>query len=293
MSAGVGGIFITGTDTDVGKTVVTAGLAAVLERRRAVPGGVRLWKPAQSGFRAGEPGADSYRLVMASGVRQTEASTASYSFAAPLAPWTAAAREGRQIDMPALVAAGRQRLAEAGLLLVEGAGGLLVPLTGEQLVADLAVALGLPLLIVARPGLGTVNHTLLTVRTARSLGLDVIGVVLNGCRAEQAEAARDNAQMIERFGAVPVLGVLPWLGAEPCEAGAAAEQPAGERAAGEPAAGDRAPEQQTAAERAAGNEADDGQAVEAETGWGAWRDKLARAVEASVHWEPLLAYIRK
>lgn len=225
------GVFVTGTDTGVGKTAVAAGLAALAERRLRergpaepaagavsppaapeVPRAVRLWKPAQSGAAPGAADADSRRLQRASGLAQEEADIASYTLEAPLAPWIAARLAGGGIDYPRLVREGRERLARGDFLLAEGAGGLAVPLTAERLVADLARDLALPLLIVARPGLGTVNHTVLTAAYARQFGLDVAGVILNGVRPDM-EPARlaENREMIERFGGVRVWGALPWL----------------------------------------------------------------------------------
>lgn len=209
------GLFVTGTDTDVGKTWVTSALAAAIHRRldsAERTQNLRLWKPVQSGVRMGEAHADSYRLVQGSGLPQRESDTATITLEAPLAPWMAANREGKTIDWEALVQEGHQRLQTGGPLLVEGAGGLIVPLTGQRLVADLAAALDLPLLIVARPKLGTVNHTLLTVEYARQRGLQVAGVIMNGYEDEYDPSLAENRRMIETFGQVRVWGMLPWNG---------------------------------------------------------------------------------
>lgn len=223
------GLFITGTDTGVGKTKVTAGMAGALLRRPALLGAdpgrdglcsarpVRVWKPVQTGVASpDECDADSFRLAFESGLPQGASEVASLTFADPLAPWMAARRAGRPLDYGALLAEGCRRLeAEArdGFLLVEGAGGLAVPLTETKLVADLAAALGLPALIVARPGLGTVNHTLLTVAFARQCGIRVAGVILNESAAGGADRfqVEENAEMIETFGRVPVVGKLPFV----------------------------------------------------------------------------------
>jgi dethiobiotin synthetase len=109
---------------------------------------------------------------------------------------------------------------EERFCLIEGAGGLLVPLTESHTIADFAGDLQLPILIVARPGLGTVNHTLLTIEVARARGLRVLGVVINGVTAEHEEQAiSENVEMIERFGQVAVVGVVPWLTESEIEAG--------------------------------------------------------------------------
>lgn len=212
------GLFITGTDTGVGKTSVTAGLAAVL--REGVPvrdgynaGNVQVWKPVQTGIPSAEaPESDSYRLRKEGGLEQQERDIATLTLPDPLAPWMAARRIGETIDVDALLAEGRSRLSAGDFLLVEGAGGLAVPLTERHLVADLAAGLGLPLLIVARPGLGTVNHTLLTVAAAKQSGIPIAGIVLNGYRHTDTDmpAVRENAEMIETFSGIPVVGLLPW-----------------------------------------------------------------------------------
>ncbi|MGG2198078.1 dethiobiotin synthase [Paenibacillus validus] len=206
------GLFVTGTDTNVGKTWVTAALAAYTFRKLGgLPSPVEIWKPVQSGVQLGDPDADSFRLAYGSGLPQTEPETVTITLREPLAPWVAAEREGKTIGWAALESEGRRRMTEGGPLLVEGAGGLLVPLTGDRTVADLALALGLPLLIVARATLGTVNHTLMTIECARSRGLDVAGVILNGYEEENDASLVDNVRMIERFGGTSVWATLPWM----------------------------------------------------------------------------------
>ncbi|MER3412041.1 MAG: dethiobiotin synthase, partial [Thermoleophilia bacterium] len=132
-----------------------------------------------------------------------------------LAPLVAARLEGRALDLGEVADATRRLASGHAYCLVEGAGGLLAPMGTGWTVADLALALDLPLLVVARPGLGTVNHTLLTVREARRYGLSVLGVVINESapvsRADDPSVAT-NAELIEAFGQVPVLARIPWLG---------------------------------------------------------------------------------
>ena len=205
------GLFVTGTDTDVGKTQVTAGLALALREHCSVG----LWKPVQSGVEPGSPYSDSYRLWAGSGADGAESDLVDGTFSWPLAPWMAARRVGSEIVYDELVQIGERRLAEHDLLLVEGAGGLAVPLTAERMVIDLMVDLQLPTLVVARTGLGTVNHTLLTVEALRRRKLDVLGVILNDVpKPADAQMIAENVEMIERFGDVQVLGVLPWLAAD-------------------------------------------------------------------------------
>ena len=211
------GVFITGTDKGVGMTLVASVVAAALQRRLDGEGGGRvgLWKPVQTGVRDDASLSDSARLVLGSGLSIREADAFSYAFPDPVLPWMAAQRVGARISLAQLEAEGAERRAACDRLVVDGAGGLAVPLTDRHVVADLAAALALPVLIVARPGVGTVNHTLLTVAYARGAGLAPIGVVLNGWRDGQADVMEENAMMIERFSGVPVIGKLPWMPGTP------------------------------------------------------------------------------
>ncbi len=217
------GLFVTGTDTEVGKTWVAAGLVLAL-RRAGLDIGV--WKPVQSGCRRGDPQADSHLLRTNGGVEDPEDLICPHSFEHPLPPLLAAQLAGTELTIDTLLDDGRRLAERHRFLLVEGAGGLAVPLTPEAMVIDLAVALALPVLVVARPGLGTINHTLTTVAYLRQHGLPVLGVIFNGYREalpppidslEQIStlSGRDrsettNPYLVERFGQVPVLGCLPW-----------------------------------------------------------------------------------
>jgi dethiobiotin synthetase len=204
----VNGLFVTGTDTAVGKTVVTAGITAAL---RARGHGVGVAKPIQSGALAEDPAGDAQLLKRWTGVPDGAEEIAPYSFAAALAPLVAAELEGRAVALAEAVEAVQAIAERHEAVIVEGAGGLMVPLGTDWTVADLALALGLPVLVVARAGLGTVNHSTLTVLALRSLGLEPIGVVLNGAADESSER---NAQLIEQLSAVPVLGCIPLLEGE-------------------------------------------------------------------------------
>ncbi len=199
---------MTGTDTGVGKTVVTGGIVAAL---RARGHNVGVAKPLQSGALADDPAGDAMLLREWSGVSETATEIAPYSFAAALAPSVAAELEGRVVTLVDAVDAVHAIAERHDAVVVEGAGGLIVPLGPDWTVADLAVALALPVLVVARAGLGTVNHSSLTVRVLRSLGLDPVGVVLNG---PADESSRRNAQLIEELADVRVLGHTPAVDGE-------------------------------------------------------------------------------
>src|SRR5918912_1688031 len=169
------GLFVTATDTGVGKTEVAC---AIVRAARAGGVDVGAMKPAQSGHVAGEP-SDAARLAQAAGGADPAELVCPYTFAAPLAPAVAARLAGVEVSFGRILDAARALAARHAALVVEGAGGLLVPLTERETYADLAGALGLPVLVVARAGLGTVNHTALTVEALRARGLALAGVVLN------------------------------------------------------------------------------------------------------------------
>jgi dethiobiotin synthetase len=199
---------VTGTDTGVGKTVVTAGIVAAL---RARGHDVGVAKPLQSGALADDPSGDAMLLRQWTRVPETAAEIAPYSFAAALAPSVAAELEERTVTLSDALGAVQAIAEQHDAVVVEGAGGLIVPLGPGWTVADFAVALALPVLVVARAGLGTVNHSALTVQALRSLGLDPVGVVLNG---PADESSRRNAQLIEELADVRVLGHTPVLAGE-------------------------------------------------------------------------------
>lgn len=178
------GVFVTGTDTDVGKTLVSAWLTQAW--------GADYWKPVQTG--AAE--ITDYGTV-AHLVPDAVIHPATYVFQAPLSPHEAARREGARIDLSALVPPKTDNV-----LVVEGAGGAMVPLNEIALTVDFMERLGLPALVVTRSNLGTINHTLMTLEVLRRRRIPILGVVMNG----QKNPA--NRQAIEHFGAVPVLAEI-------------------------------------------------------------------------------------
>ena len=213
------GVFVTGTATGVGKTVVAAALAAWC-RSRGIAVGVM--KPVASGGRVVREGTrrrlvseDALTLARASGSRDPWELVNPVCFREPIAPWAAAQRERRRIDLAALAAAFEQLAGRHAFVIVEGAGGLLVPTSPAETMADLAARLKLPLLVVARAGLGTQNHTLLTLSCARARGLPVSGVILNhaappGRGRLGGAIVRSNVEALARLAGVPVAGPLPF-----------------------------------------------------------------------------------
>jgi len=203
--------FITGTDTGVGKSVVTGALAAAL-RQRGIDCGVM--KPAQTGALPSDGGhyaPDAEYLRFVSGVSDPIELICPQMFDEPVAPSVAAEAEGRTVDVAAIHAAFAALAARHEMLLVEGAGGLAVPLRDTYVMADLAREMGLPLIIVARPALGTINHTVLSVEYARLKGLRIAGIIISGYPSQPSLAERTAPTEIERLTGVPILGLLPQM----------------------------------------------------------------------------------
>jgi dethiobiotin synthetase len=200
---------VTGTDTGVGKTVLSAALLAAMATAGEP---VRAHKPVVTGLgeesESGQSGTwppDHVLLGNAAGMTGEEVAPLRYDPA--VSPHLAAQLADERIDPERLVAAARSAGAPRDTLIVEGVGGLLVPLTDGYTVRDLAVALGLPLLIAARPGLGTINHTLLTLAAARAAGLDVLAVVLTPWPEQPNTMERSNRETIARLGEIEVVGL--------------------------------------------------------------------------------------
>ncbi|NIQ03653.1 MAG: dethiobiotin synthase [Nitrospinaceae bacterium] len=207
------GFFITGTDTGVGKTVVTAGLWALFRRagREAA-----VMKPIETGVDrdCGSPAvSDAQFLMRVTGAEGPVDRICPVSLKTPASPWAAARRENRSIE-PSFLLEAFQRLADQHpLVLVEGVGGLLVPLRSDYLVSDLARDLGLPLIIVSRITVGTINHTLLTLQAARGAGLEVSGILFNQSdAAEPNDMEKEHLSLVADLTSVPVLGIFPYLG---------------------------------------------------------------------------------
>ena len=201
------GFFITGTDTGVGKTLVSAGLSLYL-RQSGIDVGVM--KPAETGVSetsAAGPDAELLRWAAGSGDELDEISP--YRFKAALAPAVAASREQVRINYSELVERATALIKRHQFTLIEGAGGLMVPLAVGLLMADLARALKLPLLLVVRPGLGTINHTLLTLFCARAMEIPVAGYLINRMPAEQGLAEETAPHSLASLTTEDLLGVLP------------------------------------------------------------------------------------
>jgi dethiobiotin synthetase len=214
----VKGFFVTGTDTGVGKTVVAGGLIKVLSFMGFRTAGM---KPVESGcVREGDvliPSDGSFLKQMA---RMPEPVTdvTPCCFENPLAPLAAAGIEKKNVSVTEIKKAFYRLYKNYDAVIAEGVGGLLVPLKTDYFVLDLAKEMALPLIVVAKPGLGTINHTMLTVNYALKEGLKVAGIVINYSSPPQNNLAEEtNAQIFEEICPAPLLGIFPYL--KSCEQG--------------------------------------------------------------------------
>lgn len=220
------GVFITGTDTGVGKTFIAAGLATIL---RAGGYKIGVMKPAETGCPEQNGSLipqDAVQLKEASGCEEPLERICPYRLPDPLAPSVAAERAGRKIDVAHLASLYRQISAKHDLTIVEGAGGLLVPLLPHYTYADWLRLTKIPLIVVAANRLGAINHALLTLEHASCLGLTVLGYILNHCDAAPTQAAGTNPAALRALTSVPFLGELPYIeaGAQTHERAAVFEQ---------------------------------------------------------------------
>lgn len=201
------GIFITGTDTDVGKTAISAGLAGAL---RLMEYSVGVMKPVQSGaaIRNGKLySQDAELLKMAADTQDEDELICPVLLREALAPGIAAEMEGKSIDLDLILKSYRELRRRHDIVIVEGAGGIAVPVKDRFLVSDLILLLGLPVIIVARPGLGTINHTVLTIEYARKCGIHVIGMIISNYHGGLAEET--NPGIISSLTSIPILGIIP------------------------------------------------------------------------------------
>lgn len=209
-------IFVAGTDTGIGKTIVTSALAAYCALDRHMDVGVM--KPFESGLTLHGKDLlpwDAITLKEAAGSQDDLSLVNPYAFEAPLAPETAAELEHVQVDLDRLDRIYEQLAHAHDILFVEEAGGILVPLTRNFFYTDLIKRWRIPVLVVARLGLGTINHTLLTCRCLKQEGIQVIGVVLNDLEGTRDLAARTNPEILGRYLDVPLLGLFPHLDPAP------------------------------------------------------------------------------
>lgn len=203
------GIYITGTDTEIGKTIIASGIAGALKKRGTDVG---VMKPFMSGAKREDPESDAAMLKELAGDGNDLQLINPYQFDEPVAPLIAAERNGAVITLEQLLSDWRAIEATHEFFVVEGAGGLMAPMGPSYHNGHIAREMGLPLVIVARMGLGTVNHILLTIEKAKAMGIKVLGIVMNDLNPfETSLAKQTNRALIERLTDVPVLGFMPWL----------------------------------------------------------------------------------
>jgi len=205
------GLFITGTDTGVGKTLIAGGIAKILSGRNRRVG---VFKPVATGCRRhweGIVSEDSEFLAHCANSNHSLSTITPAGYLTAAAPVVSASCDGRPIDFSAIASAYKRICEDSEVVIVEGIGGVRVPLTEDLDVLDLAAEFGLGVVIVARPNLGTLNHTLMTIDCVRAAKLEIAGVVINGYDATRATVAEETAdQIIARFGGVDVLAVTPF-----------------------------------------------------------------------------------
>lgn len=206
------GLFITGTDTGVGKTLVSAILAVALQQR--LQPGFSYLKPMESGIfdrEALSHDSDGARVKKAAGLPHSLEDIIPFRFREPLAPLLAAKRQQQVVGHKTLLNTVREHLHQHAFTLVEGAGGLMVPLCPGYLVEDLISDLQLPALVVCRSSLGGVNHTLLTLSRLRQGKIPITGIIINHVTGNPGVAEKNFAELIREFDSVPILGELPFM----------------------------------------------------------------------------------
>ena len=207
----VKGLFVTGTDTGVGKTLIAGGIANVLRYNGKRVG---VFKPVGSGCTHQHEGlvnSDAEFLRTCSHCNFSLAEINPVGYVTPAAPLVCEEFENRAVDFPKIAEAYKKICADSDYMIVEGIGGIRVPISAGVDVISLAKVFDLPLIIVCRPDLGTINHTLLTIDAARNAGLDIAGVVISGYNHETAGLAEETLpEVLEEWGQVPVLSIVPY-----------------------------------------------------------------------------------
>jgi dethiobiotin synthetase len=206
------GFFITGTDTGVGKTIVAGAVVKALQSLGLKTG---VMKPVETGCRR-EGGklfpSDGIFLRRIAEIDDPVASVTPCCFESPLSPMAAAEIDASEVSLEEIKRAFRMMAAKYDAVVVEGIGGLMVPISKDYYVAELAAEIGLPLIIVARPGLGTINQTMLTLDHAMRAGLHVAGIVINySSPPEHSLAEQTNPGVLSRIAAAPLIGTFPYL----------------------------------------------------------------------------------
>jgi len=202
------GVFITGTDTGVGKTFIAGALARQL-RSEGIDVGVM--KPIETGCGSKLIPADAVYLKKMANVNDPIEAITPYRFKDPLAPWPASIKEKKKITLKKILSAYNKLREKHSFMIVEGAGGLLVPITGNLDMSDLILALELPVLLVARAGLGTLNHTRLTIEYGKTHGISFAGIILNQTQPIKTIADQSNPNILAKKTDVPIIARFPYM----------------------------------------------------------------------------------
>ena len=206
------GFFITGTDTDIGKTVVTACLITLFKNQGIDVG---FMKPIETGVDPAcnsSANSDTKFLLEVSENLDAAEKVCPYRFKTPASPYQAAQIAGETIRPRTIIENFKALKSQHSLMLIEGVGGLLVPITNRYNVANLAFEMGLPIIIVSRFRLGTLNHTLLTIQAARQHGLKIKGIILNHKENHQLNSVeKQQGKLIKQFSDIPILGICPYI----------------------------------------------------------------------------------
>ncbi len=206
------GVFVTGTGTDVGKTLVSAGLAWALKKRKIDVVATKPFATAHKAYSARYRSKDTAMLAEACCATESDEELNPFFFNLPAAPLMAAQILKKPVaDVHGALFPLKKLGIKHGFVVVEGIGGLMVPLTESEFVADFARLAGLPVVIVATPKIGTINHTLLTVRVCREFGLDIAGIIVNMMPRNPGAVEKNTPQALERLASVPVLATVPLM----------------------------------------------------------------------------------
>lgn len=206
------GVFVTGTGTGVGKTLVSAGLAWALRKRKISVVASKPFATAKKAYSSKHRSPDTAMLAEACGATEPDEELNPFFFKMPASPLMAAQiLKEPPVDVHGALFPLKKLGIMHGFVVVEGIGGIMVPLTESEFVADFARLAGLPVVIVTTPQLGTVNHTLLTVRVCREFGLDIAGIIVNMMPKNPSAVEKNTPRTLERLSTVPLLATIPFM----------------------------------------------------------------------------------
>jgi dethiobiotin synthetase len=206
------GLFITGTDTEIGKTTVAAALALFIRRSGTDVGVMKPFATGRTVFSRKYKSKDSAILAEAAQVKDADKEINPFFYSVPTAPFTASKiKLEKEPSLEDALRICKKLAAKHDFMIVEGIGGVMVPLTKDECVVHFAKLLGLPTIIVAGPKLGTINHTLLTVKICNDFGLNLLGIIVNGMPAKASLLKKETVETIRELGKARILSVIPFM----------------------------------------------------------------------------------